>query len=63
MSPEMLEVILCLCFNQDVWDVSTVAEAQTQVRNNDRDERLAKKLEAISLYNNDSDVDSDEEED
>ena len=63
MSPEMLEVILYLNFNRDMWDVSTVAEAHTLVRNKDRDERLAKKLEAIKLYNVDSDEsDSDMEE-
>ena len=31
MSPEMLEVILYLCFNPDMWDVATVAETRTQV--------------------------------
>ena len=31
MSPKMLEVILYLCFNPDMWDVATVAETRTQV--------------------------------
>ena len=61
MAPELLEAILFLYYNRDMWSLATVHRAHCALRQEKREERIAEKLKSINLYDSDSESEDEEE--